>query len=143
MTKNSTFKLTDDELAILEQLADEMRCSRTDVIRKALKELQHLRQKRRATADAFVEKLFDGLSENSTLMIGLDENLEPYATVDGRDARPDIVVTGHRISVGGEEYVRVLLVDPGSELRLDAGVIKASTGGWLALLKPFPVALAN
>jgi|SRR5580692_9421903 Ribbon-helix-helix protein, copG family len=143
MTKNSTFKLTDDDLEVLGRLAQEMRCSRTDVIRRALLDLDRARAERRASLDRFVERLFGGVPEGSTLMIGLDDALEPYATIDGREPRPDIGTTGQRVSVGGEDYVRVLLVDPDTDLRLDAGVIKASTGGWLALVQPFPVALAG
>jgi hypothetical protein len=143
MTKNSTFKLTDDDLEVLGRLAEEMRCSRTDVIRRALSELGRVRAERRASLDRFVETLFGGVPVGSTLMIGLDDALEPYATVDGREPRPDIRTTGQKVSIGDEDYVRVLLIDPDTDLRVDAGVIKVSTGGWLALMQPFPVALAG
>jgi hypothetical protein len=141
--RNTTFKLTDDELLLLRQLADDLKCTRADVLRKALTEFQRVHHERQASARAFVKRLFESVPKGSTVMIGLNDALEPYATLDGREPRPDIVVTGRRVSATREEYVQVLIVDPASDLKLDAGVIKASTGGWLALLEPFSVAIAS
>jgi hypothetical protein len=142
-TRNTTFKLRDDELALLQSLADEMRCSRTDVLRQALVALGRTRQDKRVHAEAFAARLFEGIPEGSTLMVGLDEDLAPYATIDGRERRPDIVVHGEQVEVRGEDYVRVLVVDPDSDLRLDAGIIRATTGGWVALMEPYHVTVAT
>jgi hypothetical protein len=120
-----------------------MKCSRTDVLRKAMRELELARSERRLKAQAFLDRLFSDVPSDATLMVGLDDALEPYATLNGNVRRPDIAVVGDRLSIRGETYIRVLLVDAQSDLRLDAGVIKASTGGWLALIKPFPITLAT
>jgi predicted transcriptional regulator len=143
-TKNTTFKLSDEDLASLKQLAEEMRRSRADVLRLALAELAQRHREQHAAAEALIEQTLASVPEGSTLMIGLDENMEPYATISGRERRADLKVVGQRFSLKGEEFVRVFLLDPdpASELRLDAGVIQARTGGWLAILDPLPVNIA-
>jgi predicted transcriptional regulator len=138
-TRNTTFKLSDDELALLGQIADRMRCSRTDVIRTALTQLDRMQRERSAAANAMIKGIFASVPEGSTLMIGLDDNMQPYATIDGRERRDDLKLVGRGISNRGEDYIQVTLVDPDSDMKLEVGVIQVRTGGWLAILEPFPI----
>ncbi len=139
--KNSTFKLSEETLSVLRELAEDLGTSRTEAIRIALDELQRTRAARRAHAERFVERLFKSIPEGSTLMIGLNDALEPFATIDARQRRDDVKVVGQRVMSQNGEFVHVYVVDPGSELKLAVGAIQAHRGGWLALIEPFPIAL--
>jgi hypothetical protein len=141
-TQNTTFKLTDDELALLEGLAADMKCSRTQVIRRGLAELDQLRQTRHEVARRFIDRLHARIPKGKTLMIGLDGDGQPFATINGAERLDDVVVRGRKITSGKEEFVVVRLCDPEHDLELEVGAIRVQTGGWLAVLDPLPVNLA-
>jgi hypothetical protein len=141
-TKNSTFKLSEETLSLLQDLADDLGTSRTEAIRIALRDFQQTRAARRAHAEQFVRRMFERVPSGSTIMIGLDEDtLEPFATIDGRQRRNDITVVGQRVVARNDEFVQVYVVDPNSELKLAVGAIQARRGGWLALVEPLPITL--
>jgi predicted transcriptional regulator len=82
--QNTTFKLTEAELEVLDQLATEMKCSRTEVVRRGLRELEALRQRRHEIAQRFIEQMHGRVPKGKNLMIGLDDQSQPYATIGGR-----------------------------------------------------------
>ena len=140
-TPNTTFKLSESDLAVLGDLAAEMRCSRTEVVRRALGDLKRRRDERRDVARAFIKRLHASVPRGATVMIGLDSEESPFATINGTVKREDILVRGERISSGKDDFVRVFLCDPDHGLELEVGAIQVRTGGWIALLEPFPISV--
>lgn len=139
---NTTFKLSEEDQALLERLAAEIGCSRTQVLRFALAHLDELAHERRAKARAFIEQLFHRVPPGSTLMVGLGNDFEPYLTIDGKDRLEDISLIGRRVRSGKDEFVQVFLVEPESNVRVKVGAIQADTGGWLAILEPLRLSIA-
>jgi hypothetical protein len=142
--QNSTFKLNEDDLGLLDGLAGDMKCSRTDVMRRGLRELERLRQKRYEVARRFVEQMHARVPKGKNLMIGLDDDNQPYATIDGRERLDGFTLTGRTIGSPKEQAVIVGVRDPEhDDLEVVLGAIHASgAGGWLLVPEDLPVHLA-
>jgi hypothetical protein len=139
---NATFKLNDEEFAILTSLAEDLRISRTDVVRRALRSFKRQRTLKHELADAYWRRLFERLPDGSMFMIGLDDG-QPYVTRDGRERLDDVPVVGEKFLVqdleaptGETEYVRIFFLDADNEARHAVGAIPADGGRWLALDRP-------
>lgn len=53
---------------------------------------ERLQRERTAVANDMIASIFASVPQGSTLMIGLDDDMEPYATIDGRKRRDDLRV---------------------------------------------------
>jgi len=142
--QNTTFKLNEDDLELLGRLATEMKSSRTDVVRRGLRELEALRQRRHAIAQRFIEQMHGRVPKGKTLMIGLDDQNQPYATIDGGEHLDGFVLTGRTIGSPKEQAVIVGIRDPEhDDLEVVLGAIHASgPGGWLLVPRDLSVHLA-
>lgn len=138
--KAVTFKLAEEDLEIINSIATELGCSRTAVVRRALRSLQLQRDHRRELADAYWQRLFDRLPAGSMFMVGLEHG-EPFVTENGRERLDDIDVAGEVVRVddpidGETEYVRIFFLDRDNEARYAVGAIPANGGRWLAIDRP-------
>jgi predicted transcriptional regulator len=142
--QNTTFKLSEDDLGLLDGLATEMKCSRTDVVRRGLRELETQRQRRYEIAQRFIEQMHGRVPKGKNLMIGLDDKNQPYATIDGRERLDGFVLTGRTIGSPKDQAIIVGIRDPDhDDLEVVLGAIHASgPGGWLLVPRDVPVHLA-
>jgi hypothetical protein len=142
--QNTTFKFTGDDLELLDRLATELSCSRTDVVRRGLRELETLRQRRHEIAQRFIEQVHGRVPKGKNLVIGIDDENQPFATIDGRERLDGFLLTGRTIGSPKEQAVIVGIRDPEhDDLEVVLGAIHASgPGGWLLVPRDTPVHLA-
>jgi hypothetical protein len=129
---NITVKLNDVEFRLLRELEEKLG-SRTHVIRIALRELRKARGDYEAAAQAFIDQLKSKLPEEATLRFELDEQFDPFLTVDGERCE-DIYVAGQvktfedQATGAGEDFVVVAIGDPASDIRILLGMLPLRTG---------------
>ena len=152
-SRNHTFKLTDDDAELLDSLASSMRTSKTSVVREALRALDRWHGDYRASAQAFIDQLRADLGNEAVLVFHIDDQFEPYVTVDG-ERRDDIYVVGQatefveRGTGIREDYIWVFIGDRNSDVRLQIALFPIRSGVTLALpvseltpdMQPRPVA---
>ena len=136
-TKNTTFKFKDADLELIDGLARDMGCSRTQVLRIAVRDLRKARGLYLDTATAFIASLKAKFGEEADLRVELDEYFDAFASVDGV-RRDDIytpsIPTTYRDDEGNEEdFAKVYLGDPQTDVRILLGLLPLRSGVPLVL----------
>jgi hypothetical protein len=122
-----SFKLSDTERKLLDSIADELGGGRPDALRYAMVAARKQLGLYATAAEAFVDALRASMDADATIVIQLDDTLTPQVTVDGRPR--DIYVPFEVISIGpDEQFLKLYLADPHSDVRIAVGVMPARTG---------------
>jgi hypothetical protein len=131
-TKNTTFKFNDVDLEILDELAADLQCSRTQAVRVAVTALRKTRGLHREALERLIAKLKAPYDEDAVMTIALDDQFDALATINGD--RLDIYLPTHVstwVDAAGrhEDYLMVYLGDPDSDARLAvAGLFPLQAG---------------
>lgn len=129
MSRNPvSFKLTDVERSLLDSIAEEIGGGRPDALRYALVAARKELCLHATAAEAFIERLRASMDDNATMVVQLDDSWTPTVTVDGVP-RKDIYVPYDVIGLGpGENFLKLYLGDPESEVRIFIGLMPTRSG---------------
>jgi hypothetical protein len=123
------FKLTDDDLNLLEELADDWKTTQTEVLRRSLRFAWTHHRLVREDTEKFIARLRDELGEDATITIRLDDTWSPVVTVDGRPA-PNIYAPVLATKFDDEDFFWAYLGDPSpdSRARVRVALLPAQAG---------------
>jgi hypothetical protein len=119
-------RLSEGELAVLDQLADGLGLTRSETVRLAIHELGRSEPVKRR--DRFAESLRERFGREAQMRIELDERFDAVVTVDGVPC-PDLYVPTLHTQFGQDHFVQIWLGDVAADdVRLFLGMIPARTG---------------
>jgi len=123
--RNHTFRFSNIDTRLQEDLAHHWGVSRTEALRKAVDIARRKEGLYDSAAETFLAELREGFDPDAELIVELDENFDAIGKVDGD--RPDLYLpTLAAIFDDGEEvedFVRIYLADPSGDTRLFLGLL--------------------
>ena len=141
---NATFKFTDADAELLERLANELSCSKTETLRRAMTFLDVDVRRRDRVVGEFKASLLARVPDGRTLYVGLDHDGGPFAAIDGVERLDDVRLRGRGFSARDAEVVLIDLrvTDGAQELFWPIAAVPAS-GGWGVVDERTPVLLVR
>jgi hypothetical protein len=141
---NATFKFSEADAALLERLADELRCSKTETLRRALTFLDVDVRRQHEVVGEHKARLLARVPEGKTLYVGLDHDGEPFAAINGLERLDDVLLRGRGFSARDAEVVVIdlRLMDGERELFWPIAAVPVS-GGWGVVDQRTPIRLVR
>lgn len=143
-----SFKLSEIERKMLDSIVRELDSSRSDALRYALSAARNQLGLRTRDAEAFIDRLREGMKDNATISVQLDDTWTPFVTVDGA-RREDVYVPTLVVNLGAAgDFLQVYLGDEKSDVRIFLGLLPMRSGVPLVIsakdltpgMQPRPVA---
>ncbi len=127
----ATFRFSDLDTRLQEELANHWGVSRTQALRQAVDIARKEEGLYKSSAEAFLTKLRDRFEPEAELTVELDERFDAFAKVDDERQSDLYLPTLATILDDGEiveDFVRVYLGDPNGDTRLLLGLLPLRTG---------------
>ena len=129
---NLTFRFSDKETELLDELAADLRVSRAETVRRAIAEMRANHGQREGAVLRLVDGLFNAFGLDAELELRLDEGFDVevsvFSTVDGAEASGIYVPTHIR-----DTMVDLYLGDRSSDARIFVGALPMRSGPSLRL----------